>query len=459
MSFEQSLGLRQEQRLALLPQMLQSIEVLQMATADLLQFLQLEAERNETLDLRAESPEPALPQPSEQRSTDLDPDAGGVSHGSADDGEDRKRAFLENVAADRCTLVDHVREQLAYREVPPALADVVVRLTENLDDRGLLPFPLAELAREFDVPAELLATAQRELQTLEPRGIGAADPVAAMLLQAAGDPDLGIIERLLREHLEDLGRNRLPDVARAVGLTLDELQELLDRMRELNPRPAAEFAEVAEPAIRPDAYARLLDGRVVVSLDPAAMPEVAIDADYAALAKDRGTSPELRDYLRPKLRVARDLITALQQRQETLLRVVQAVMEEQRPFLQRGRSAIAPLRMRVIAERLQMHTSTVSRAIAGKYVATEHGSFRLRDFFDGSRLADQQVAGQGKLGVAQQIADLVAAEDKHAPLSDDDLVSELARRGVQVARRTIAKYRQELDIPSSYRRKQHGASR
>lgn len=458
MSLEQSLGLRQEQRLALLPQMLQSIEVLQMATADLLQFLQLEAERNETLELRAEGVEQALPNPPEPRSSDLDHDGDSTTYAGGDDGEDRKRAFLESVADARGSLVDHVREQLAYREVGSELADAVVRLAENLDDRGLLPFALADLAAEFGLPPELLADARRELQALEPRGLGAADPVEAMLLQAVGDPDLAIIERLLREHLDDLGRNRLPDVARAVGLSLEELQDVLARMRELNPRPGSEFTDEASPAIRPDAYASLHEGRVLVSLEAAAIPELVIDSGYAALAKDRSASPELRDYLRPKLRVARDLIAALQQRQDTLLRVVQAVMEEQRPFLQRGRSAIAPLRMSGIAERLDMHTSTVSRAIAGKHVATEHGLFRLRDFFDGGRLADQHVAGQGRMGVAQQIADLIAGEDKGAPLSDDDLVHELARRGVHAARRTIAKYRKELDIPSSYRRKQHRTS-
>ena len=353
-----------------------------------------------------------------------------------------------------------MRQQLAFRAVPTELADVVVRLVENLDERGLLPFSLVELAAEFDLPLELLEEAHDELQCLEPRGIGAMDPISAMLLQAASDPDLELIESVLRDHLEALERNRLPDVAKALDLSIDELHEVLGRIKELNPRPAAEFTDTPAQTVRPDVYVAYVDGRVRVSLDDAALPGLGIDAEYAALASAATTAADVKEYLRPKLRTARDLITAIEQRRETLLRVAQCVMEQQVQFLQRGRGAIVPLRMSEVADRLELHTSTVSRAIAGKHVATSFGLFRLRDFFDGGRLnGEAGRAGQGRMGVAQQIADLVAAEDKSSPLSDDELVGALQERGVRVARRTIAKYRKELDIPSSYRRRRFGGER
>lgn len=453
MSLDIRLGQRQEQRLALLPQMLQSIEVLQMATTDLLQFLELEAERNETLELtRAASAQPTTA--TERRDRDEDC---WRPRGDAEAGD--KQGFLESIAAAADSLVDFVRQQLAFREVGGDLGEAVIRLCENLDERGLLPFDLADLAAEFDVSLELLEEARDELQMLEPRGIGAAGAVEAMLLQAAGDPALAIIERVLRQHLEALGRNRLPEVARDLDLSLDELQAVLARIKVLNPRPASEFTDELSPSIRPDAFAVYRDGQVHVSLDESALPQLGIDAGYAALAADRSADREVRDYLRPKLRLARDLISAFEQRQETLLRVTEAVMQQQITFLQRGRSAIQPLRMSEIAEQLELATSTVSRAIAGKHVETEFGLFRLRDFFDGGRLQGAAVAGQGRMGVAQQIADLVAGEDKHAPLSDDDLAAALGDKGVQVARRTIAKYRKELGISSSYRRRQFGGKR
>ncbi|MBL9078306.1 MAG: RNA polymerase factor sigma-54 [Planctomycetes bacterium] len=453
MTLEARLGQRQEQRLALLPQMLQSIEVLQLATEDLLQFLEQEAQQNETLEVHAAPPAAPEPPPVRERE-----DSGWEEwrRGPAGDDGDARQALFDNLPAAADTLVEFVRQQLAFREVPAVLADAVVALAERLDARGLLPFDLQQLAAELDLPLALLSEAHAELCTLEPRGIGAADPVAAMLLQAEGDPDLPHIERLLREHLDALGRNKLPEVARAMQLSLDELSALLERMRGFDPRPGAAFAEAAAAPLRPDAYAWHRDGVVQVSLDDGAVPELAVNSEYAAMASDRGTAREVRDYLRPKLRSARDLIEAVQQRQQTLLRVVQAVMQEQLPFLQRGRSGIRPLRMSEIAARIGMHTSTVSRAIAGKHVQTDRGVFRLRDFFDGGRIDAAPSAGQGRLAVAQQIQDLVAAEDKNAPLSDDDLVAALRQRGVQAARRTVTKYRKELGIPSSYQRRRFG---
>src|SRR5262245_17557323 len=457
MSLDIRLGQRQEQRAALLPQMLQSIEVLQLATEDLMQFLEQEVEANETLELRpAPPPEPELEKgPAVERE-----DSGWEEwrRGPAGDGEDRKQAFLENVPASTTTLVDFVGQQLAFRSVPPVLASAVLALAAHLDDRGLLPFSIEAIAAEVDLPSALLQQAHDVLRTLEPRGIGAADPVEAMLLQAQGDPDLESIERLLHTHLEALSRNKLPDVARAMGLPLEELHALLLRMRELNPHPGAEFSGRSGVPLRPDAYAWLRDGVVQTALDDAWMPDLRINAEYEAMAGDGTTPREVRDYLRRKLRSARELIEAVSNRQHTMLRVVQAVMREQAAFLAKGRTAIRPLRMSEIADRLQMHTSTVSRAIAGKHVQTDRGVFRLRDFFDGGRIHAEPAAGQGRMAVAQQIADIVAAEDKQTPLSDDDLVAALAGRGVQAARRTVTKYRKELGIPSSYLRRRFDPS-
>ncbi len=456
MSLELRLGQRQEQRLALLPQMLQSIEVLQLATTDLLLFLDQELQQNETLEARpVVAAEPAEAPPlrvAEREDTGWEE----WRRGPAGDGDDHKSIFLANVPARGDSLVEFVRHQLAFRAVPDLLADAVITLVEHLDERGLLPFAVEDLAEQLDAPMELLAKARALLCTLEPRGIGAMDSIEAMLLQAEGDPDLCTIESLLREHLEALGRNRLPDVARELALSIDELQSLLERMRWLNPRPASSFDVREEPSLRPDAFVWLHDGSVHVTLDDASLPDLQVNAEYAALAGNRTTTREVRDYLRPKLRSARDLIDAVHLRQATLLRVVEAVMKEQQPFLAKGRTAIRPLRMSDVAAIVGLHTSTVSRAIAGKHVQTDRGIFRLRDFFDGCRTEAKPVAGQGRMAVAEQIAEIVAAENKETPWSDDDLVARLAQRGVQCARRTVTKYRKQLGIPSSYLRRRFG---
>ena len=442
----------------MLPQMLQSIEVLQLATADLLQKVAAELQQNETLEAAvrpaAEPPPVAPPRAAESFDDGVTP----WRRGGGGDDEDGKSAFLANVPARPPSLPEHVRDQLAFRAAPPLLVEAVQLLVEHLDERGLLPFELVELAERLDVPLELLTEARALLATLEPRGLGAPDPVAAMLAQAQGDPDLPRMERLLREHLDELARNKLPDVARALAIPLDELRELLDRMRDLNPRPAAAFHDAAEPPLRADAYAWLHDGAVCVAVDDASLPDLQVSAEYAALARDRGTAPEVRAYLKPKLRSARDFIDAVAHRQATLLRVVDAVMRAQVAFLQKGATAIKPLRMADVAGQLGMHASTISRAIAGKSVQTDRGVFRLRDFFDGGRAeADgPDGEGQGRLAIAQRIAELVAAEDKARPLSDDELVERLAAAGIRCARRTVTKHRRQLGLPSSYLRRRYG---
>lgn len=437
--------------MALLPQMLQSIEVLQLATADLVAFVDAELQQNETLEV--ERREVEAPEQQEATSVERDEPSYEEFRRASADGEDKKLGFLNSVPDRKVSAVDQVREQLAFREVPPVLADVVVLLTERLDERGLLPQTDAELAEELCLDEPLIRDARAALMQLEPRGLGARDAVEAMLAQADGDPDLPLIELMLREHLAELSRNKLPDVARALALSLDELQALISRVSTLNPRPGAEFVDGDDLPVQPDAYAWIQDGEVRVALDDEALPDLQVNDEYAALAGDRRTEREVRDYLRPKLRSAKDLIEAIQQRKATLARVVGATMQQQRAFLEKGRAAIKPLRMSDIAEQLELHTSTVSRTIAGKHVQTDRGVFALREFFDGGRIDAAPGEGQGRMGVSEQIRELVDQEDKLQPLSDDDIVAALKDRGVQVARRTVAKYRKELAIPSSYQRR------
>jgi RNA polymerase sigma-54 factor len=451
MGLDLKLGQRQEQRMALLPQMLQSIEVLQLATADLIGFLEAELQQNETLEVQrreVEAPEPPEPREAEAEEPRLD-----ELRRAGSGAEDKKLGFLNNVPARGRNLAELVAEQLAFRDVPQLVAEVVGQLAERLDDRGLLPDSDADVARDLGLDADLVATARGALQELEPRGLGARDAIEAMLIQAQGDPDLPLIEAMLREHLDGLSRNKLPDVARALQLSIEELQQLIARVRDLNPRPGAEFADDQDLPIQPDAFVWLQGGEVKVALDDEALPDLHVNEEYAALCGDRRTEREVRDYLRPKLRSARDLIEAIQQRKATLVRVVLATMQQQRAFLERGRTAIRPLRMSEIADELELHTSTVSRTIAGKHVQTDRGVFALREFFDGSRMGQASSAGQGRMAVSQQVQDLVDQEDKLRPMSDDEIVARLAERGVQVARRTVAKYRRELGIASSYQRR------
>ncbi|MGE3172943.1 MAG: RNA polymerase factor sigma-54 [Planctomycetota bacterium] len=445
---------RLEQRM--LPQMLQSIEVLQLATADLLQLVSQQLESNEVLELEPAQDAATLAAEvvDATAAVTAEWEADGVRRTNED--VDGRRAMLENQPAPTDGLLESVQLQVAFRELAPDLAAAVTELAGRLDQRGLLPEALDQVAADTGLAAELLRRALDELQSMEPRGLGASTGVEAMLLQAQGDPDFAAIEVLLTEHLEALSRNKLPDVARAMHLDLQELQDLIERMRDLTPAPAAGLHAAAEPGITADVAAWLEDGEVRVELAEHGVPQLAVNEFYARLARDRGTDRVLRDHLRGRLRAANDLIFAIEQRQSTLLRTATALFRHQRDFLEQGRLGLRPLRMADLAAQLGVHASTISRAIAGKYVVTAFGTFALREFCEGGSADGTAEAGHARTAVAQHVADLVQAEDRQKPLSDDALVARLQELGIRVARRTVTKLRQELGIPSSYRRRQHG---
>lgn len=445
---------RMEQRL--LPQMLQSIEILQLATTDLLQLVAQQMETNEALELAPAAEAAAVgAQILDATARACDEwDAPGVRPTSEE--IDGKRALIESQPADADELLSSVRLQAALRGLSTELCDAVGAIAESLDGRGLLRIPLAEVASAAAIPLEVAQRALAELRTMEPRGLGATTGVEAMLSQAEGDPDYATIERLLTEHLEQLADNKWPEVARALRISVEDLAELVDRIKELTPCPGAELRATAEPAVVADVAAWLVDGEVQVALAEEGVPQVAVSELYAQMAADKSVDKEVRDRLRKSVQQARDLVDAIAQRQVTLLRVARAMFARQREFLERGRAALRPLRMVDIADELGLHPSTVSRAIAGKHVATPSGTMPLREFCCGGSPDGVDAAGHARGAVAERLGALVEAEDGAKPLSDDAIVEALGRQGIEIARRTVAKLRDELGIPSSYRRRRHG---
>lgn len=425
---EARVELRSEQRLALLPEMLQSLQILQLAAQDLEAFVVAEFERNEALELRRPAAERREARGGEFSAVDLAPAP-----------EPDLQVFL--------------RAQLAWLECPADLTETVLAVAEHLDERGLLTSGESELAATL--PGADVAPAIALLRTLEPKGIGAASTTAAMLTQLdSDDPDRARIEVLLTSYLEELARNRQPQVAHALAIDVPELQRLLARIRALDPRPGAAFARQPAEWVRPELCVELTDDDVVVSFVAQHLPALRVSARCAALAAEGDA--ELRAYLRPKLAAARDLIRAVDLRRHTLLAVTTAVMRRQTAFLGEGPRSLLPLRMQEVADAIGVHASTVSRAVAGKWVITPQGTYPLRDFFDtGGATTPRGSDAVGQRGVQARIAELIAGEDPRRPLSDDELSALLASAGVQIARRTVAKHRKELGLPGQSRRRAH----
>lgn len=448
-------GMRQRQEMVLAPRMLQSIEILALPTTDLEGWLAREAQENEALVVG--------PAAEAQRADDLGPTRSSADRSRASDDH---YALLQAQPDPESSLPDIVEKQLAGRDLGPELVDWVRFLVGCLDPAGLLSVSDDELLT-MAVGAGLpgagqpagqshLGRAIAELQQLDPPGIGARSSVEALLLQLdPEDEDYAVLCALLEDFLVELSRNHRPKVASELGLELQELDRLLSVLGQLDTRPAASLVPGAAPVIHPDVLVQWDGTGFTVDVARSALPAVSIDPAAEELLESPEVKGEARTYLRGKVDKARFVTEAVEMRGVTLHRVATAIFKRQTAFLKDGVGSLAPLSMTEVAAELEIAVSTISRTVAGKYCQTPTGIFPLRMFF-------QTAAGDGADGqvssteaVRDRVKRLVGAEDPSAPLSDEALVEALKAEGMPVARRTVAKYRGELGIPSSYRRKRH----
>jgi RNA polymerase sigma-54 factor len=444
--FSQRFEARTSQEMLLLPRMLQALEVLQLPTVELSTYLREAFEENEALVL--EEPEWTAASAEGRRGTRED--------------ADRHDEWLRNQPAPERGLTELVGEQIALLELPPGLDAWVRHLIGCLDESGYLSASdedLLRAAREAgldggaDGEEAMLGRAIAVLQGLEPAGIGGRNAIEALLLQLdPDDPEYATLCALLEGFLSEIAENKLPGVARAMGLEMGRLEELLSMLRCLDPRPLAGWVDGAAPAICPEVVVERDGESFEVRVDASSLPSVRIDEEVHRMAKDRAQSTTVRGYLRGKLDQARALVRAVEQRKETLLRVATRLFEHQHAFLQEGPGHLVPLKMGDVAAELDVHVSTVSRSVAGKYVQTPHGIHPLRWFFQAAGAGSTTAARDDVRDVLRRVID---AEDPSKPLSDDELAAEMKRRGHAMARRTVAKYRKELGVPSSYRRRKY----
>jgi RNA polymerase sigma-54 factor len=430
------------QEMLLLPRMLQSIQILQLPVLELESYLRQAAEENEALVVE----DPERPSEPERRRPRASREA-----------TDRHDEWLQNQPDREHGLAESLEEQLALLDADVGTLDWTRFLIRSIDENGYLSLDDGELlvraaAEGLEGGSEALARAHAVLATLEPRGIGARNAVDALLRQLdPDDPEYGALRRLLAEFLEELARNKLPHVAREMKLTVDEVRALVARLAELDPRPGAQLEGQSAPPIVPDVVVERTADGFEVKVDRSGWPAVTVDPTITEIARDKRQPGELRRYLRGKIDKARWIVEAMEQRGSTLHEIARALFSRQRQFLERGPGHLAPLKMTDLAAQLGLHTSTISRAVSGKYAQTPWGILALRHFFQ-SAGSDGDTARDD---VREQVRAVFAGEDPARPLSDDEVVDAMRTRGIELARRTVTKYRKELGIPSSYRRRRH----
>ncbi|HUJ88170.1 MAG TPA: RNA polymerase factor sigma-54 [Burkholderiales bacterium] len=463
-----TLQFRLSQHLTLTPQLQQSIKLLQLSTVELNQEIErllmenpiLEREDGETE--AAAAPPPAQPgeapaqapadqAPPAEPHEDWDADQAAVWRGPDDDEGDR--TF---VAPDQTSLRDHLYTQLSLTNLDQRDRALLGMLIDALDEDGYLTQSLEDVAamlpQEAEAGVDDLAIALRHLQNFEPTGIGARSPSECLALQirAGGtdEPVRRLALAICEQHLELLANRDYARLRAATGASEDELRAAQRLILGLNPRPGAAFASVETRYVVPDVIVRKVRNVWRASLNSDALPKLRINRLYAQLAGNRGGGKALAS----QLQEARWLIKNVQQRFETILRVSQAIVDRQRHFFEHGEVAMRPLVLREIAETLGLHESTISRVTTQKYMATPRGTFELKYFF-GSHVATEAGGAASSTAIRALIKQLVAAEDARAPLSDARISQILGQQGIVVARRTIAKYRESLQIPPVNQRK------
>src|SRR5574341_1554999 len=471
-----SLQFRLSQHLTLTPQLQQSIRLLQLSTVELNQEIErmlmenpaLEREEEQEVTLKGSTEAPAAPaEPAAAEASDWPSEIAANWRGPDDDDDEGDRT---QATPDMPTLRDHLRGQLSLTNLSERDRFLVEALIDALDEDGYLTQPLEEIAallfaqsaeaspeqpqaspEEREALLEELKIALAHLQHFEPAGVGARSPAECVKLQLKAlpqDEPCKLALTIAENHLQLLADRDYTRLKGLTGADDDQLRAAQRLIRALNPHPGSAFAKVEARYVIPDVVVKKVRNVWRASLNPDAMPRLRINRLYAELAaaarRGAGISPQLQE--------ARWLIKNVQQRFDTILRVSQAIVDRQRDFLEHGEVAMRPLVLRVIAETLGLNESTISRVTTQKFMATPRGTFELKYFF-GSHVATEAGGAASSTAIRALIKELVAAEDAKAPLSDARISQILVEQGILVARRTIAKYRESLQIPPVNQRK------
>ncbi len=384
---------------------------------------------------------------------------GTVSRAQGGEETDGKLDAMANTAARPVCLHDYLLEQWGLVEVAERIRALGAELIDYIDETGRLGTPLEEIGRELNPPATSneRAEALAAVQELDPPGVGARTIQECLLLQLAALPgDNALERRIIAEHLEDLQKNRLPAIAKALGADVEEVKAAIQVIGRLSLHPGADVTEYQTPALVPDLIVDFdeQEDRYDVRLARGNLRELRISPEFRELLERSRNDPRAREFASQKIDAAKAIIDAVRFRRERLLEVGRAVVEAQRDFLDHGEQRLKVLRMSDLAARFGCDPSTISRTVDEKYIQTPRGIYPLRMFFTGGAETDEGEA-LGWASIKAKVNEIVAGEDKRNPLSDDEIVDKLKADGVDIKRRTIAKYRAQLNIPPARQRKQY----
>ncbi len=471
MAISQKLHTKLVQKLILTPSLQQAIKLLPMSTLELSELLNQEMVENPMLEEvpteelqpveQAQEKQEEKKPDTEKKDTWDDQDYEYFFGDYLDDGyrprtptEVKELPPIENTLSSSASLSDHLLWQLSMQTDDPLVREIGEAIIGNLDDDGTLVATVEELASMGPWAVEDVERALSVIQGFDPVGVAARDLQECLLLQLrhhghAGTPS----ERIVSEHMQLLKNHQVPELARKMGLSIDELKPHIELIRHLDPKPGSRHNPSQSQYVIPDVYVVKVEESYVALLNEEGLPQLRISPVYRRLL-DKGTenTDETRAYVKDKYRSALWLIKSVEQRQKTIHKVATSIINFQRDFLDHGIEYLRPLVLRDVANDIGMHESTVSRVVTNKYMHTPQGVFEMKYFFH-SGIASSYGEAVSSVTIKQRIRKIIEQEDPRKPLSDSKIVSILQREGLELARRTIAKYREELKIPTSNQRK------
>jgi RNA polymerase sigma-54 factor len=367
--------------------------------------------------------------------------------------EEEKRQYMFDSLIAGTSLQESLLDQVRLSDLTEEQRTVAEMIIGNIDEYGYLKASVEEMAFATNIMPDRIQEVLKIIQGFHPAGVGARDLRECLMLQLEREGRQETVEYgIIRDFMDALGKRRLPEIARGVGRTVDEIQEAVKRISLLEPRPGRAFLPDNDQFIVPEVFVVKVGEEYVVSTNNEHVPHLRISNTYKDLMAQADSSSEVRDYIREKIRAGKFLIKSIQQRQQTILNIAREIVKRQQEFMEKGVAFLKPLTMVQVAEVVGVHETTVSRAVSGKYMQTPQGIFEMKFFFT-SGIQTANGENLSNTSVKDMISDLFKKEDTHKPLSDQEVVKILCDKGIVIARRTVAKYRAELGIlPSNLRK-------
>ncbi|MBL9169956.1 MAG: RNA polymerase factor sigma-54 [Verrucomicrobiales bacterium] len=371
----------------------------------------------------------------------------------ASEEDEERRQFMFDSLVSGVSLQENLLGQVRLSDMTPEQQEIAELIVGNIDDFGYLKSAVEELALNHGKPVEDVGEVLKAIQGFQPPGVGARDLRECLMLQLERTNQQDTLQyQIVDRFMDALGKRRLPEMARGLGKTVDEIQDAVQSIAKLDPRPGRAFLPDNDQYVVPEVFVTKVGDEFVVNTNNEQVPQLRISNYYKDLMAKAESSPEVREYIREKIRAGKFLIKSIHQRQQTISNIAKEIVARQRDFMEQGVSALRPMTMVQVAEVVGVHETTVSRAVSGKYMHTPQGIFEMKYFFT-SGIATSGGGTMSNTSVKDIIAEIFSNEDRAKPLSDQEVVKMLAAREIVIARRTVAKYRDELNIlPSNLRK-------